>query len=133
VASGAREAGCGRSPLRQVQLLHSLCHEEDNLVDNAIKFSMRAETRAIELSSRPAPNGGVRFSVRDFGPGIPANQMKKIFRLFYRAGNELTRQTVGTGIGLAIVHELSHAMGGKVDVANRDPGAEFTVALPAAS
>jgi signal transduction histidine kinase len=104
-----------------------------NLVDNAIKFSMRAETRAIELSSRPAPNGGVRFSVRDFGPGIPANQMKKIFRLFYRAGNELTRQTVGTGIGLAIVHELSHAMGGKVDVANRDPGAEFTVALPAAS
>jgi signal transduction histidine kinase len=57
--------------------------------------------------------------------------MKKIFRLFYRPGNELTRETVGTGIGLAIVHELAHAMGGKVDVINRDPGAEFTLALPA--
>lgn len=104
-----------------------------NLVDNAIKFSARAETRAIELSSRPGPGGIIRFSVRDFGPGIPANQMKKIFRLFYRGGNELTRETVGTGIGLAIVHELSHAMGGKVDVVNREPGAEFTVALPTAS
>jgi signal transduction histidine kinase len=102
-----------------------------NLVDNAIKFSVRADTRAIELSSRAGPDGSIRFSVRDFGPGIPPNQMKKIFRLFYRAGNELTRETVGTGIGLAIVHELAHAMGGKVDVVNRNPGAEFTMAVPA--
>lgn len=101
-----------------------------NLVDNAIKFSARADNRAIELASRPGSDGGIRFSVRDFGPGIPPNQMKKIFRLFYRAGNELTRETVGTGIGLAIVHELAQAMGGKVDVINRDPGAEFTLTLP---
>lgn len=103
-----------------------------NLVDNAIKFSARSDARAIELSSRPGPDGSIRFSVRDFGPGIPANQMKKIFRLFYRAGNELTRETVGTGIGLAIVHELTHAMNGKVDVVNRDPGAEFTLTIPTA-
>jgi signal transduction histidine kinase len=102
-----------------------------NLVDNAIKFSARSDTRAIDLSSRPGPGGSIHFSVRDFGPGVPIDQMKKIFRLFYRPGNELTRETVGTGIGLAIVHELAHAMGGKVDVINRDPGAEFTLALPA--
>jgi signal transduction histidine kinase len=51
--------------------------------------------------------------------------MKKIFRLFYRSENELTRETVGTGIGLALVHQLARAMGGQVDVVNREPGAEF--------
>ena len=55
--------------------------------------------------------------------------MKKIFKLFYRSGNELTRETVGTGIGLALVHQLVVAMGGTVDVVNRDPGVEFQVYL----
>jgi signal transduction histidine kinase len=44
----------------------------------------------------------------------------------------LTRETVGTGIGLAIVHQLTLAMNGKVDVVNRDPGAEFRVTFPSA-
>ena len=70
------------------------------------------------------------FCVRDYGPGIPGNQLKKIFKLFYRPESELTRETVGTGIGLAIVHQLATAMGGKVDVLNRDPGAEFSVSFP---
>jgi signal transduction histidine kinase len=55
--------------------------------------------------------------------------MKKIFRLFYRTESELTRETVGTGIGLALVHQLVLAMQGSVDVRNRDPGAEFRVTL----
>jgi signal transduction histidine kinase len=71
-----------------------------------------------------------RISVRDFGPGIPREQMKKIFRLFYRPQSELTRETVGTGIGLAIVHQLALAMHGRVDVVNVDPGAEFGVEFP---
>jgi signal transduction histidine kinase len=48
----------------------------------------------------------------------------------YRSENELTRETVGTGIGLALVHRLTIAMGGEVDVVNRDPGAEFRVRFP---
>ena len=56
--------------------------------------------------------------------------MKKIFKLFYRSESELTRETVGTGIGLAIVHQLALAMNGKVDIINRDPGAEFRVTFP---
>jgi signal transduction histidine kinase len=55
--------------------------------------------------------------------------MKKIFRLFYRTENELTRETVGTGIGLALVQQLAHAMHAKVDVINREPGAEFQIRL----
>jgi len=98
-----------------------------NLVDNAIKFSARAEHRRVVLSCERLRDGTVQFAVRDFGPGVPRDQMKKIFQLFYRSRNELTRETVGTGIGLALVHQLTLAMGGRVDVVNRDPGAEFRI------
>ena len=101
-----------------------------NLVDNAIKFSVAADDKKIEIGSRPSSTGQVVFSVRDFGPGVPRNQMKKIFELFYRSESELTRETVGTGIGLAIVHQLCLAMNGSVDVVNRNPGAEFRVSFP---
>ena len=70
------------------------------------------------------------ISVRDFGPGIPKAQIKKIFQLFYRAGDELTRESLGTGIGLALVRQLARAMQGDVDVINREPGAEFRLRLP---
>jgi signal transduction histidine kinase len=98
-----------------------------NLVDNAIKFSAAAEQKVIDIGCQRLRDGSVQFSVRDYGPGIPADQMKKIFKLFYRSENELTRETVGTGIGLALVHQLARAMGGQVDVVNREPGAEFRV------
>jgi signal transduction histidine kinase len=101
-----------------------------NLVDNAIKFSAGAEKKRIELRCSAQRDGAVLFTVRDYGPGIPAGQLKKIFTMFYRSENELTRETVGTGIGLALVHQLVGAMNGKVDVRNRDPGAEFRVSFP---
>jgi len=104
-----------------------------NLIDNAIKFSRDAATKRIEIASRIGKGNTVVISVRDFGPGVPRDQMKRIFQLFYRSESELTRETVGTGIGLAIVHQLSQAMGGKVDVINKQPGAEFRVVFPVAA
>ncbi len=101
-----------------------------NLVDNAIKFSRDSEEKRIEITSGLTGDNKVLFAVRDFGPGVPKNQMKKIFQLFYRSESELTRETVGTGIGLAIVHQLSQAMNGKVDIINKAPGAEFRVSFP---
>ena len=98
-----------------------------NLVDNAIKFSKTAENKVIEVSSKRSKDGRILFSVRDYGPGIPKDQMKKIFELFYRSESELTRETVGTGIGLAIVHQLTLAMNGNVDLINAGPGAEFRI------
>jgi two-component system phosphate regulon sensor histidine kinase PhoR len=103
-----------------------------NLVDNALKFSARAERPAIDIQCRLEQGHTIQFSVRDYGPGVPGNQMKKIFRLFYRSESELTRETVGTGIGLALVHQLALAMDGAVDVVNRTPGAEFRVCFPLA-
>ncbi|MCC6952713.1 MAG: HAMP domain-containing histidine kinase [Deltaproteobacteria bacterium] len=103
-----------------------------NLIDNAMKFSAQAPQRTIILSlrirNRPAKTA--IFSVRDFGPGVPPAQMKKIFQLFYRGESELSRSTTGTGIGLALVSELAANLGGSVDVETRDPGAEFSVHLP---
>ena len=98
-----------------------------NLVDNAVKFSAAAEKKVIDIGCRRLQDGVVQFSVRDYGPGIAAGQMKKIFKLFYRPESELTRETVGTGIGLALVHQLARAMDCKVDVINREPGAEFRI------
>jgi signal transduction histidine kinase len=101
-----------------------------NLVDNAIKFSAAAEIKTVQLHCRLLADGRVQFSVRDFGPGIAKDQMKKIFKLFYRSENELTRETVGTGIGLALVHQLVAGMDGEVDVVNCEPGLEFRIWFP---
>lgn len=101
-----------------------------NLVDNAIKFSAKSPQRAIDLACKTQQDGSPAFRIRDYGPGIPKDQLKKIFRLFYRTESELTRETVGTGIGLALVNQLTAAMNGKVDVMNRHPGVEFLIIFP---
>ncbi|HVS22138.1 MAG TPA: HAMP domain-containing sensor histidine kinase, partial [Gammaproteobacteria bacterium] len=103
-----------------------------NLVDNALKFSAGAERKVVEIAARRESDGRVLFTVRDFGPGIPKGQLKKIFELFYRPADEVTRSTAGTGIGLALVQQLTAALGGRVEVRNCEPGAEFRVSFPAA-
>jgi signal transduction histidine kinase len=101
-----------------------------NLVDNALKFSAKAEQKIIELSCHNVRNREIQFNIRDYGPGVERQQMKKIFTLFYRTENELTRETVGTGIGLALVHQMTMSMNGQIDVVNKEPGAEFNVRFP---
>ncbi len=101
-----------------------------NLVDNAIKFSAKEELKKIELSCQELSHGKIQFTIRDYGPGIDTQQIKKIFKLFYRTENELTRETVGTGIGLALVHQMVVNMKGQIDVVNKEPGAEFRIAFP---
>lgn len=96
-----------------------------NLVDNAIKFSAKADKHQIDITCKAMRDGTIQFGVRDYGPGIPKDQMRKIFNLFYRSESELTRETVGTGIGLALVNQLTLAMGGRIDVINQLPGVEF--------
>jgi signal transduction histidine kinase len=102
-----------------------------NLVDNALKFSAGAAVKNVDVAARRGSDGTVLFTVRDYGPGVPKAALKKIFELFYRAENELTRETVGTGIGLALVRQLAAAMGARTDVRNCEPGAEFRLSFPA--
>jgi signal transduction histidine kinase len=100
-----------------------------NLVDNAVKFSANGAQKRVDIRCQLMQDGKIQFSVRDYGPGIDPDQMKKIFKLFYRSENELTRETVGTGIGLALVHQLASAMQTEVDVVNCEPGAEFRLRI----
>ncbi|MCP4492311.1 MAG: HAMP domain-containing histidine kinase [Gammaproteobacteria bacterium] len=97
-----------------------------NLIDNAIKFSANAKQKQVDISCQ-LQQSRIVFAVRDYGPGIDKGQIKKIFKLFYRSENELTRETVGTGIGLSLVSQMVSAMQGEIDVVNCEPGVEFRV------
>ena len=102
-----------------------------NLVDNALKFAKHSDIKLIEIGFEVHKNDQqVIFFIRDYGPGIKKNQLKKIFQLFYRAGNELTRTTPGTGIGLALVAQLAESMHAQIAVSNKHPGTEFQIKIP---
>jgi len=116
----------------------SIAVEEDaftqiiiNLVDNAIKYARNSENKRIIIGAMEE-GSLVEFYVRDFGPGIDKKQRKKIFEPFYRIGDEMTRESKGTGIGLALVKELATEMKATIDVNNKEPGAEFIVKFPKA-
>ena len=99
-----------------------------NLVDNAIKFADKSDNKQIDIGFEVAKNRKqVSFFIRDYGPGIKKGQMKKIFQLFYRSGDELTRTTPGTGIGLALVAQLAETVHARTNVVNKQPGAEFRI------
>ena len=98
-----------------------------NLVDNAIKFSAKSEIKQIDIQCQILRNSKIQFTIRDYGPGVNKDQMRKIFHLFYRSENELTRDTVGTGIGLSLVKQLVKTMQGEIDVVNKEPGVEFQI------
>ncbi len=101
-----------------------------NLIENSLKFSKSAAQREITIKAYQA-NQRVNIQVSDKGPGIPRQALKKVFDDFYRADNSLTRQTRGTGIGLALVRKLATLMGGRVWAENNTgPGCTLTISLP---
>jgi len=102
-----------------------------NLLDNAIKYARDAEDKTITVRTR-SDKQFILIEVEDHGPGVPHRQRKKIFEEFYRSGAEATRETVGTGLGLALVKKFAQAHNGFVEIINAKPtGAIFRVALAA--
>jgi two-component system, OmpR family, sensor histidine kinase KdpD len=99
-----------------------------NLLDNAGKYAPAGS--AIEIRGR-RDDGAVTLEVRDEGPGIPAEDVERVFDKFYRVRNT-DRQRAGTGLGLAICKGFVEAQGGHITVANRADrsGAVFTVTFP---
>ncbi|MET1253989.1 sensor histidine kinase [Aliikangiella maris] len=98
-----------------------------NLIDNAIKYSAKSELKRIDMQCNLDADEQLVFSIRDYGPGIAKQHLNKVFQLFYRATDELTRESQGTGIGLALVKELTEKMSIKVKVKNREPGVCFSL------
>ena len=101
-----------------------------NLMENSLKFGKGLSERCITIRTQQT-DGWIKVMVSDTGPGIPRQALKKVFDDFYRADNELTRTTRGTGIGLALVKKLITLMGGRVAANNNTgPGCTITISLP---
>lgn len=107
-----------------------------NITDNAVKFFDQqkindASRQKIDFIFRQHPQEKhmIELEIRDYGQGITEQQESKIFELFYRGGDELTRTTQGTGIGLALVNELVLAQQGEIQVVRREPGLAMIISL----
>lgn len=103
----------------------------ENLVGNALKYTPSGG--AVSLSAHVEQGHGtarsIAFSVRDTGPGIPADRREDVFEEFVRLDN--AAGTRGSGVGLAISRNLARLMGGDVTVAEAPGGgADFTLWLP---
>ncbi|MBP8304836.1 MAG: HAMP domain-containing histidine kinase [Phycisphaerae bacterium] len=100
-----------------------------NLLDNAVKFARSAPDKTICVRTR-TEGGRALIEVEDHGPGVPHAERGRIFEEFYRVEAESTRQTTGTGLGLALVQRFALAHQGFVRVTEAKPqGAIFTVGL----
>lgn len=99
-----------------------------NLLDNAIKYSPNQS--AIRVSVKEWKTN-IEIEVLDEGIGIDQSERKLIFEQFYRVGNEQTRTSKGTGLGLFICAQIIKAHQGQIKVTNNEPqGSKFTILLP---
>jgi two-component system phosphate regulon sensor histidine kinase PhoR len=102
----------------------------DNLVDNAIAYTEQGSV-VVGLS---ATEDSVTITVTDTGLGIPPQDQQRIFERFYRVDRARSRDSGGTGLGLALVKHVVERAGGSVTASSDEqrPGSIFTIALPRA-
>jgi len=98
-----------------------------NVLDNAIKYSGERIDVAVEVESPDEKH--VVLRVRDRGVGIPANELKRIFKRFYRVRGRALGHVKGTGLGLFIVRAIARTHGGKVFAESAGEGRGTTVTL----
>ncbi len=115
----------GQEIITDMQRLKIILH---NLINNSIKYSDPQKTESIITISFERSAKKVTIIIEDNGIGIEANQLKKIFSMFYRA----TEKSTGSGLGLFIVKETLSVLGGKIKV-DSEPGvgSKFKVSIPA--
>lgn len=100
-----------------------------NLLENANKYSDRAAPITCRLWEEDSL---ITLQVADEGVGIPDSEKGKVFEKFYRVGNEQTRTTKGTGLGLYIVKRIAHNHDGDIVITDNKPhGSIFTVTFTA--
>ena len=99
------------------------------LVDNALKYSSQGST--VTLRSSNARSGQIRITVEDQGPGIPKEELPRIFERFYRVDKARSRRMSGTGLGLPIARTIVEAHGGRITAESRaGHGTLMSIHLP---
>jgi signal transduction histidine kinase len=95
-----------------------------NLIANAISFGTRAEVSV-------ADGDQLTIRVRDSGPGIPAEELERVFEPFHRLESSRNRASGGTGLGLTIARDVAQAHGGTLTLQNLPAGGlEALLVLP---
>ncbi len=100
-----------------------------NLLDNAVKYSPDGIHISVELEAPNNDEKRVVLRVRDQGVGIPQQELKRIFRRFYRVTQRSLSQAKGTGLGLFIVRSIARKHGGRVFAESEGAGKGTTVTL----
>lgn len=104
-----------------------------NLLENACKYGQSGGR--VEVSMRRVSEAGepeLEVTVRDFGPGIPAEHIPRVTERFYRVDVETSRAQKGTGLGLSIVKHILSRHNGRLTIRSElGKGSAFTVSLPA--
>ena len=103
----------------------------DAILENSLRYhDQKRVDVAVKLR---AENGKVRLEISDQGIGVEKKELAKIFDRFYRVGDEMTRTTSGTGLGLFLCREIIRAHGGSVVAESEGPGrgTKFIVTLKA--
>lgn len=105
----------------------------ENIVRNAIRFTDEGTQVELAVTSRDIESKQlVQIAVRDFGPGVPEPELKKIFSPFYRVNEARDRQSGGVGLGLAIAERVVHSHRGTIQARNALPhGLWVHIELPA--
>jgi signal transduction histidine kinase len=103
-----------------------------NLVDNALKHAQDAAGGGNVVIQAARDDHLVACSVTDNGPGIPPQDLPRVFERFYQVDKSRVRRGSGAGLGLAIAREIIQAHGGRIGVESVEGlGTRFTVELPA--
>lgn len=99
----------------------------ENILSNAMRYAPEGSSIDLHLE---AANGAAVLSVRDYGPGVPAEMLSKIFQPFFRVDDSRDHHTGGVGLGLAIANRAILAHHGRIVAENAHPGLRVRIELP---
>jgi two-component system phosphate regulon sensor histidine kinase PhoR len=121
------------APVRVPGSRDELIQVFENLLENAIKYGQSGKRVQVSLERSDAPpRPEIAVTVRDFGPGIPAEHIPRVTERFYRVDMESSRAQKGTGLGLAIVKHILTRHNARLTIRSEPgEGAAFTVHFPA--